>query len=292
MVPGRKCFVYDHHDLAPEMYIVRFEHGGNRWAHRVLCGLERLSHGLADHVIVVNESYKRVAMTRGRVPEQRLTVVRNGPDVALLSAARNESQLAPEHANGGAEGQMVLAYIGVMGYQDGLDYLLRALHHLVHDLGRTNFCCVLIGHGDACTELQAMTSSLGLGDYIRFTGWVDYDRVGGYLQAADICVAPEPSNPYTDVSTTIKMMEYMALGKPIVAFELPEHRWTAREAARYARPNDELDFARQLAALMDAPELRQQMGRFGRNRVETELAWPDQAKHLVEAYAVLTASGK
>ncbi len=296
LVPGRKRFVFDHHDLAPEMYTVRFEHGGNRWAHRVLCGLERLSHRLADHVIVVNESYKRVAMTRGQVPENRLTVVRNGPDVALLNAARGELPLAAEFARGEAsragegERRTVLAYVGVMGYQDGLDYLLRALHHLVHDLGRTDFCCVLIGHGDAYADLQAMTSDLALDDYVVFTGWVPYEQVGGYLHAADICVAPEPSNTYTDLSTTIKMMEYMALAKPIVAFALPEHQWTAREAARYAHPNDELDFARQLAELMDDPERRQRMGDFGRNRVETELAWPYQAKHLVEAYAVLTAS--
>lgn len=286
--PLGKRFVYDHHDLAPEMYTVRFEHGGNRWAHRALCGLEWLSHRLADHVIVVNESYKRMAMTRGQVPERRLTVVRNGPDVTLLRVARPKPQLEALRSHGRA----ILAYVGVMGYQDGLDYLLRALHHLVHDLDRTDFCCVLIGHGDAYAELQAMTHALALNDYIKFTGWVDYGEVGGYLQAADICVAPEPSNAYTDPSTTIKMMEHMALGKPIVAFELPEHQWSARESALYARPNDELDFARHLAALMDDPQRRQRMGDYGRNRIETALAWPYQAKHLVEAYAVLTASGR
>ncbi len=286
LVPGRKRFVYDHHDLAPEMYAVRFEHGGNRWVHRVLCGLERLSYGLADHVIVVNESYKRIAMTRGQVPESRLTVVRNGPDVALLNAVQSEPQFGAWRA----EGRTMLAYVGVMGYQDGLDYLLRALHHLVCDLGRSDFCCVLIGQGDAYADLQATRTALALEDYVEFTGWVNYDRVGSYLQAADICVAPEPSNPYTDLSTTIKMMEYMALAKPIVAFELPEHRWTAREAALYARPNDALDFARQLAGLMDDPQRRQQMGAYGRNRIETELAWPYQAKHLIEAYAALTVS--
>ncbi len=285
LVPGRKRFVYDHHDLAPEMYMVRFEHGGNRWAHRALCGLEWLSHRLADHVIVVNESYKRMAMARGGVPERRLTVVRNGPDVALLNATHDALPSL------GTAGRTVLAYVGVMGYQDGLDYLLRALSHLVHDLGRTDFGCVLIGHGDAYADLRTTVSDLALDDYVTFTGWVDYERVGGYLQAADICVAPEPSNPYTDLSTTIKMMEYMALGKPIVAFELPEHQWTAREAALYARPNDELEFARQIAGLMDDPERRQHMGAYGRNRIETELAWPYQAKHLIEAYAVLTTSG-
>ncbi len=287
---GGKRFVFDHHDLAPEMYTVRFDHGGNRWAHRALCGLERLSQRLADHVIVVNESYKRMAMTRGQVPEQRLTVVRNGPDVALLNAVRSDvPPLASLLAQG--QGRTILAYVGVMGYQDGLDYLLRALHHLVYDLGRPDFYCVLIGQGDAYADLQTAASALALDNYITFTGWVDYDQVGGYLRVADICVAPEPSNPYTDLSTTIKMMEYMALGKPIVAFELPEHVWTAREAALYARPNDELEFARHLAALMDDPQRRQQMGAYGRNRIETELAWPYQAKHLIEAYAVLTATG-
>jgi len=278
-----KRFVYDHHDLAPEMYYALFRSRGNQLIYHTLVWFEKLSCRLADHVIATNQSYKTVEMQRGHVPEERITIVRNGPELNGLQSLEPDSELRQK-------GKTIIGYVGVMGFQDGVDYLLRALHHLLFDLGRTDFFCVIIGgRGGARASLKALTTQLGLDEYVGFTGWVSDVDLIRYLSAADICVDPDPSNPFNDRSTMIKMTEYMALGKPIVAFDLPEHRFTAQAAALYVRPNDELEFARALAQLMDDPARRQAMGSFGRRRVETELAWRYSVPHLLEAYrTVLT----
>jgi glycosyltransferase involved in cell wall biosynthesis len=178
----------------------------------------------------------------------------------------------------------IIGYLGVMGFQDGVDYLLRALRHLVRDLGRMDFYCTLVGDGDAFTHLKSLAEQFELSDQVLFTGWVNHGEVARYLGASDICVAPEPSDPYNDRSTAIKMMEYMALGKPIVAFDLPEHRFTARGAAVYVKPNDEFGFARALAQLIDDPACRRTMGLLGRARIEDELAWQYSIPKLLKAY--------
>lgn len=275
-----KRFVYDHHDLAPEMYYARFEGKGNRLVHLALVALEKLSCKLADHVIATNESYKRIEMQRGQVPEERITIVRNGPELKNLQSVEPDAELR-------LKAKTIIGYVGAMGVQDGIDYLLRALRHLVYDLGRSDFFCVMIGRGDAQANLKQLTTQLGLDDHVWFTGWVSDADLLRYLSTADICVDPDPSNPFNDRCTMIKMTEYMALGKPIVAFDLPEHRFTAREAALYVRPNDELEFARALVQLMDDPEQRQVMGSFGRRRVETELAWCYSVPALLSVYRKL-----
>jgi glycosyltransferase involved in cell wall biosynthesis len=174
-----------------------------------------------------------------------------------------------------------------MGFQDGVDYFLRAIQHLTRDLGKTEIYCVIIGKGDAWQGLQAIAAQLGIQDYVWFTGRISDEDLLRYLSTADLCIDPDPSNPFNDRSTMIKMMEYMALGKPIVAFDLPEHRVTAQEAAIYARGNDEMDFARQIAWLIDHPEQRQEMSQFGMKRVQSDLAWSYQEKHLLAAYTTL-----
>jgi glycosyltransferase involved in cell wall biosynthesis len=272
-----KRFVYDHHDLSPEMYYARFGGKGNRLIYHTLVWLEKLSCRLADHVIATNQSYKTVEMQRGRVPEERITIVRNGPELDRMRLVDPDPELRQK-------GKTIIGYVGVMGFQDGVDYLLRALQHLVYDLGRTDFFCVIMGKGDAWTDLKELSTQLGLDEYVWLTGRVSDADLIRYLSTADICVDPDPSNPFNDRSTMIKMMEYMALAKPIVAFDLPEHRFTAQAAALYVRPNDEFEFAQALAQLMNAPELRQTMGSFGRQRVEAELAWHHSVPNLLEAY--------
>ena len=278
-----KRFVYDHHDLAPEMYWARFGGKGNRFVHQMLIQLEKLSCRLADHVIATNESYKTVEMQRGRVPEERITIVRNGPDLDLLKPGEPAPNLFQK-------GEVIIGFAGTMGIQDGVDYLLRALHCLLKDLGRTDFYCVMIGKGIAWISLQALATDLDLNEHVWFTGYIPDADLIKYLSTVDICVDPDPSNPFNNRCTMIKMMEYMAFGKPIVAFDLPEHRVTAQDAALYARPNDELDFARQIVALMDDPERRRFMGQQGRERVEKELAWSYQKEFLLDMYAKLCAS--
>jgi len=276
-----KRFVFDQHDLSPELYYARFNNRGNQFVYRVLVFFEKLSCRLADHVITTNESYKRIAMERDGVPEARITIVRNGPDLNRVRLVEPDPDLRHK-------AKTIIAYAGAMGFQDGLDHLLRALYHLVHDLGRTDFYCVLMGRGAAWSCLQKLAKELALESYIWFTGWLPDTELMRYLSTADICVDPDPSSAYNDRSTTIKMMEYMALGKPIVAFDLPEHRFTAQASATYVRPNDELEFARALAQLMDDPLQRKMMGAFGRRRVETAIAWQHSVPHLLETYSGLT----
>lgn len=273
-----KRFVYDHHDLAPEMYRAKFAGGGNTMVYRALVWLEKLTCRVADHVIVTNESYKRVAMDRGCVPESRITIVRNGIELSRLDGAFD-----PDGRLRGM-GKTIIGYVGVMATQDGVDYLLRALHHLIHGLGRTDFYCVLIGGGDAWKKLKAQAHKLSLEDHVEFMGCIFGEELRRYLSAADICVESAPSSPYSDRSTIFKIMEYMSLGKPVVAFDLPEHRFTAQNAAVYVTPNDERAFAQALAELMDDPRRRVALGVFGCWRIKTELAWDYSVPHLLAAY--------
>jgi len=276
-----KRFVYDHHDLGPEMYRARFRNNADSVIYRALLLFEKLCLRLADHVITTNLSYKTLEMERGGVPSQRIAIVRNGIDLERMQPV--DPDLLLRH-----RAHTILGYVGAMGPQDGVDYLVRALYHLIYDLGRHDVCCVIIGKGDVSRDLKALAEELHVEDHIWFTGWIPDSDLIRYLSTVDICVDPDPSNPFNDRSTMIKMMEYMALGKPIVAFDLPEHRVTAQDAAAYARANDELDFARQIASLMDDPERRNRMGQLGRQRIETELAWVFQEKHLLEAYEALS----
>jgi glycosyltransferase involved in cell wall biosynthesis len=275
-----KQYVYDHHDLSPDLYRVRFNDGGKGLVFHALVFFERLSCRLADRIIATNESHRAVEIERGGAQAGRITVIRNGSYLGQAEGAQPDPGVR-------GSANTVIAYAGVIGYQDGVDYLIRALAHLVGGLDRRDFRCLICGTGDALPEVQALVGEFGLESYVRFTGWLARADLVPRLLAADICVAPEPSNPYNDRSTMIKLMEYMALGKPTVAFDLPEHRVTAGEAAVYATPNDELDFARQIARLMDAPDLRARLGRVGKMRIETGLAWPYQAKKLLAAYASL-----
>jgi glycosyltransferase involved in cell wall biosynthesis len=251
----------------------------------LLIRLEKLSCRLADHIIATNESYKAMEIERSGVAPQRVTVVRNGPDCDRLRPTQPDLALV-------SPGMIQLVYAGVMGVQDGVDFLLRALAHLLHDLGQADFHCVLVGDGSASSDLDTLGKELSLCNHVTFTGWLGPEQVARYLATADICVAPEPSNPYNDRSTMIKMMEYMSVAKPIVAFDLPEHRVTAEDAAVYATPNNELDFARQIASLMVDPQRRQAMGQIGRAKAEYVLAWRHQQKSLLQAYAKLDITGQ
>ncbi len=276
-----KRFVYDHHDLAPEMYGARFEAAPRPLVLRTLLLLERLSYRVADHVIATNRSYKALALERGDLRDDQVTIVRNGPDLGILrTVAPHPEALHPN--------KTVLGYVGSIGYHDGVDYMLRAIDVLVHDLGRGDLHCLVVGAGDALGEMRALAASLEISPFVTFTGWVSHDEVAGYLSAADICVAPEPSNPYNDRCTVIKMMEYMALGKPIVAFDLPEHRYTAQDAALYAPANSTEEMAKRIAELMDDPQRRAEMGARAVARVRDELAWEHQKADLLRAMEIVT----
>jgi glycosyltransferase involved in cell wall biosynthesis len=275
-----KKFVFDHHDLSPELYRSRYRNGSSGVVAGVLQLFETFSVRVADVVIATNESYRAIDMQRNGASEHDVFIVRNGPDLRRVRS----TPPAPEMLS---SGQLRLVYLGAMNPQDGVDYLLRALRSLRRDLGREDFMCVLIGDGDVKQEMEALNAELGLSDLVKFTGYIPDETVMQHLSAADICLDPNPSSPLNDVSTWIKVMEYMALGKPIVSFDLKETRTSARDAAVYVTPNNERKFAEAIALLMDDPIQRAKMGAFGRHRVETELNWDVSGRNLLNAYRYL-----
>jgi glycosyltransferase involved in cell wall biosynthesis len=275
-------FVFDHHDLVPELFRSRFGAGGPLlWATMLL---ERVTFRLADHVISTNESYRQVALTRGRVARERTTVVRSAPDLTRFVPVAPDDILRRGRRH-------LVCYLGVMGPQDGVDYALRALASLRDDLGRDDVQAAFIGHGDAWDDLVALAHELGLDDRVEFTGRLPDEDVARYLSTADVCLAPDPKNPLNDVSTMNKIVEYMAMSRPLVSFDLIEARVSAGEAALYATPNDEREFARLVAELLDDPERRAQMGALGRRRVEQELSWDHSRTQFLKAYETLLARG-
>lgn len=272
-----KRFIFDHHDLAPEMYVARFSGEGNPALIKVLHFFERLTFRLADHVITTNGSYRDIAIERGGLAPERVTIVRNGPDLERVRPIAPDTQLVNMR-------ETVIGYVGEMGVQDGIDYLIRSLAELLHVRGRSDFHCVLIGKGTDKPRLEALTAEIGLSSYVTFTGRISDEELFSKLSAADICVSPDPKNEFTNASTMIKITEYMALGKPVVAFDLREHRVTAGPAALYAKPNEIEDMAAKIERLMDDPRMRQEMGTAGYERLVAGLTWEHSIPELLVAY--------
>lgn len=277
MLPLRRRgarFVFDHHDLTPELFATRFGRAGGL-LHRATLLAEQVAFRLADVVLSVNGSYREVALGRGRRASEDVFVVRTGPDLDRFAPTQPDPQLRRGRAH-------LLAYVGVMGPQDGVDHALRALAALRER--RDDWHATFMGDGEVLDEMRALAGRLGLADVVEFTGWVEHDAVARMLSTADVCLAPDPSNALNDVSSMIKISEYMAIGRAIVSYDLPESRRGADDAAAYARPNDEADFARCVDELLDDPGRRAAMGRAGRARAEALLAWEHQERELLAAY--------
>ncbi|RIQ25268.1 glycosyltransferase WbuB [Jiangella rhizosphaerae] len=267
-----KKFVYDQHDLCPEVYEARF---GKRGAlYRALLLLERATYATADRVVSPNPSYQEVALTRGRLPIGRTTVVMSSPDPELMKRGEPHPQL-----RGGRE--FLVCYIGIMGPQDGVDRLLDAVAHYVHVLGRKDTRFGLLGYGDSLDDLRAQCTRLGLDDWVTFTGRVDQAELGRWLSTADLGVTPDPPCEFNHRSTMNKTLEYMAHAVPVVATDLRETMRCAGPAAEYVPDGDPVVMAKTIATLLDDPRRRAQMGTAGRQRIETELAWGDQARRYV-----------
>jgi glycosyltransferase involved in cell wall biosynthesis len=266
--------VFDHHDLVPELFQSRFPDGAGL-LYRTAVLLERATFAVADLVIATNDSYRQVAMQRGKMQPHLVHVVRNGPDLDRFVPAEPDPTLK--------RGKPFLTcYLGVMGLQDGVDYALRALAKLRIDRG--DFHAVFIGAGDAFESCKALCRELRLEKEVEFTGRIPDEAVLRYLSTADVCLIPDPKSPLNDVSTMTKVMEYMAMSRPIVAFDLVETRVSAGDAAVYASANDEDEYARLIGKLLDDPERRARMGALGRRRVEAEPSWQVSARKLVAAY--------
>jgi glycosyltransferase involved in cell wall biosynthesis len=266
--------VFDHHDLTPELFLTRFA-GRHSWLHRLTLALERICFAAADIVLATNESYRRVARERGGKRPEEVFVVRNGPDTRRLRPATADLSLKRGRP-------LLIGYVGVMAPQDGVDHALRALALLA--ARRDDWHAIFAGEGDARTELSQLTDELGLRDRVEFVGWIDDEEIGRLLSSCDVCLAPEPYSPLNDVSTMIKIAEYMAYSRPVVAYELRESRFVAGEAAVYATASDVASFADCLEELLDDPRRRARMGRAGRERVERELSWENSERNLAAAY--------
>ncbi|MGO8861389.1 MAG: glycosyltransferase family 4 protein [Acidimicrobiales bacterium] len=274
-------FVFDHHDLCPELFLSRFP-DGNRSVYRALRFMERCTARAADQVIATNDSYRRIVLERDGVSPTSVTVVRTGPDLASLRRSTAQPSVLRTKPH-------VAAYLGVMGPQDGVDLVLKVADQVVHRLGRHDIGFTLIGSGDCYDELVALSHHLGLTDYVTFTGRIPDADVAAILSSADVGISPDPKNPLNDVSTMNKTMEYMAFELPVVAFDLWETRISASDAAVYATPNDVEELAKLLVDLVDDEPRRLSMGRAGRARIETELAWEHQALRYVGVYEKLAA---
>jgi glycosyltransferase involved in cell wall biosynthesis len=274
--------IFDQHDLVPELYQSRFG-GGNNLLYRCVVALERLTYRVADVVIATNGSYRSAALDRGRKAPEQVFVVRSAPDLSRFAGGIPDPALkrGREH---------LLCYLGVMGPQDGVDYALKSLAAM-RDIRPDDWHAVFVGGGDCFDEMRALASQLGLDDHVTFTGRIPDDELLAYLSTADVALSPDPHNPLNDVSTMNKVLEYMAVGLPIVSFELREARVSAGDAARYVECNDTAAFAAATSALLDDPAERQRRGRIGQGRVAGALNWDHSKVQLLAAYSAAMTAG-
>ena len=270
-----KKFVFDHHDINPELYEAKF--GKRGWGRKLLVALERMSFRTADMVISTNESYRNIATGRGGKNPRDVFVVRSGPDLTRIKSVPPNPAL--KHGR-----KYLVGYVGVMGKQEGIDLLLQAVQLIVHHLKRTDIHFGLVGGGTELPAMRELAKTLGVQEYVTFTGRAPDAELLEMLNTADICVNPDRANDMNDRSTMNKIMEYMALGKPVVQFDLTEGRVSAGDASWYARPNDVADLAQKMVALLGDENLRIHMGSVGRERVERVLSWQHEAPRLLAAY--------
>ena len=278
--PFGKRFLFDHHDLSPEMYAAKFDRSDGAM-YRGLLFLERMTFRTADQVITTNESHKRIAVERGGMRADQVHIVRSGPDLARFK----RYPVDPSWRNGRRH---LAVYLGEICKQDGVDYMLRALKDL-RERGRDDIQAVFVGGGPHQPEIKAYAQTLGLGDMTTFTGRVSDEDLCRILSSADIGVDPDPKNDWSDKSTMNKIMEYMYFGLPIVAFDLRETRFSAQEAALYAPANAEAAMATLIAQLLDDEPRRRLMADFGQRRLRESLAWEHSVPVLLGAYDALFA---
>jgi len=267
--------LFDHHDLSPEMYEAKYQrrdifYQGLRLA-------ERLTYATADIVISTNESHREVAITRGKKKPEKVFVVRSAPDLSRFR------RMSP-NPNYRAGRDYLVGYMGVMGEPEGIDYLLRMVNYIVRKKNRQDIHFMLIGSGPAADKLKALSKQLEVTDFVEFTGFKQGEELLERLSSCDVCVEPSPTSAYNENCTMNKILEYMAMGKAIVQFDLREGRRSAQEASLYAKPNDEVEFAEKILELLDSPERREKIGAEGRRRMEEILEWQYQVPKLLEAY--------
>ncbi len=268
-------YLFDHHDVCPELFEAKFGRRGLLYG--IMRLWERLNFACADVSIATNESFRRIAVKRGRMAPENVFVVRSAPQTEKFVPQPSDPSLKK-----GAS--VLIGYVGVIGQQEGMDLLVAAADHLINRLGKTDVHFAIVGFGPHLEAVRADVAARGLAAHFTFTGPLYGEDLLRVLNTADIGVSPDPKNPMNDISTMNKVMEYMTLGKPVVQFQLTEGRASAGDAALYARANDPADFAAKIAWLIEHPEERRRMGAYGRRRVLESLGWEHSRPHLLAAY--------
>ena len=268
-------FVFDHHDLCPELYLAK-GHSRSSLLYRILLMLEKMTMKSAEVVIAVNESHRAAALGRGGVADQNVAVVRSGPRTGWADI----HSPSPELKRGR---QYMVLYLGVMGEQDGVDHLLRAIQSY-RTAAPDDTLFAFVGGGTDQLRMKALAEQMGLGAIVHFTGRIPDEQLWDYLSTADVCVDPDPITEFNNLCTMNKIIEYMAFGRPIVAFDLKEHRRSAESAAVYVSENDDAALGRAIRELVLDPERRQAMSEFARTRFREVLAWENSEQRLIAAY--------
>ncbi len=268
-------YVFDHHDICPELFEAKF--GKKGLLYKSQLWLERQTYRHAAFAFVTNESYKKIAIERGGMEPAKVYVLRSGPRLERLRIQEPKPELKKGR-------KYMVGYLGVIGKQEGIPYLLEAARYIRNELHRDDICYGIVGGGTSLEELKTLSVSMGIDDIVTFTGRAPDDVMLDYLNTADICVNPDEYNPMNDKSTMNKVLEYMALGKPIVQFDLTEGKYSAKEASVYANPNDAVDMGKKIVELLDNPKKRQEMSAYGRKRIVEELSWEHTSKALLAGY--------
>lgn len=269
-------YVFDHHDISPELYIAKYKKKG--LGYRLLIMAERLSFAVASFSIATNESYKEIAIKRGKMKPEKVQVVRSGPNLNRLRLS-NGKELYKKGR------KFLVGYVGVIGEQEGLDLLLESVKYIVSKRDDIQFA--IIGGGTDLEKIKQQSVKMNLSEYVDFHGRVDDDTMIDVLNTADVCVNPDRPTAMNDLSTMNKIMEYMSLKKPIVQYDLKEGKYSAQQASLYAKNTDTTDFAERILCLINNPEKRKEMGEYGYNRVLKELSWEIESKNLVAVYMMV-----
>lgn len=266
-------YVFDHHDINPELYISKFEKKG--FFYKLMLLFERLTFKTANYSIATNESYKKIAIERGKMKPQKVQVVRSGPKLERLKLIDPVIKLKKGK-------KYLIGYIGVIGEQEGLDLLLESAKYIVSKRDDVHFG--IVGGGTHLEDIKQLCIDMNLSDHFDFYGRVDDQTMLEVLNTADVCVNPDKPTAMNDLSTMNKIMEYMALKKPIVQYTLKEGKFSAKDASLYAKNTDPIDFAEKIIELLDDEALRTKMGTYGYNRVLNELSWAHENKNLINIY--------
>ncbi len=271
-------FIFDHHDLAPELYISKFN-GEEDIVFRLLSMMEKLSCLTANVVISTNQSYKQHVIDRYKINPEKIYIVRNDPEAPMIQKKERVGQYLNDHL-------IKLLYVGSINNQDGVDLLVQVVHILVNQLNQKQINCTVVGDGDDLPRVKELCTELSMNPYFNFTGYVyDRKRVSTFIEEADICLETAPYNPANCKSTFIKVMEYMSAGKPIVAFDLDETRYSAKESALLIEQGNLRGFAEAIEKLICEPHLRERLGKYGQSRITEVLNWNNSTRELMNAYA-------